>query len=71
MEEFAQNFRRNEDGSWTCVVPTTLEGPNGRVQITAGTTLQRGKTFMGCDLARWLDEHLPSRTGDPSRPTRP
>ena len=58
MEEYARNFRRNDDGSWTCVAATTLQGPNGRVQVAAGTVIKPGKSFMGCDLARWLDKQL-------------
>jgi hypothetical protein len=56
MKKFSKAFHRNLDGSWTCVAPATLEGPNGRVQVTPGSTFTRGTMFMGVDLARWLDE---------------
>jgi hypothetical protein len=51
-------FWRNEDGSWICIDPITIEHPNGRMQVSPGTTLRRGVPYMGIDLAKWLDEAL-------------
>jgi hypothetical protein len=51
-------FWRNEDGSWICIDPITIEHPHGRVQVSPGTTIRPGVPFMGVDLARWLDEQL-------------
>lgn len=51
-------FWRNEDGSWICIDPVTIEHPNGRVQVAPGTTLLPGMLYMGIDLARWLDENV-------------
>ena len=56
MDAFIQAFRRDADGSWTCVTPTTFDGPNGRMQVAPGTRFTRGTSFMGIDLAKWLDE---------------
>jgi hypothetical protein len=56
MDGFIQAFRRDADGSWTCVAPTTFDGPNGRIQVAPGTRFTRGTAFMGVDLATWLDE---------------
>ena len=53
-------FWRNEDGSWICIDPITIEHPQGRVQVSPGTTIRPGVPFMGVDLARWLDEQLNS-----------
>jgi hypothetical protein len=58
MTEFLRAFRREPNGTWVCVEPTTFEGPNGRVQVTPGTAFSRGSTFMGADMAKWLDEQL-------------
>ena len=58
MESLGKAFQRNADGSWTCVQPTTLEGPNGRIQVPEGTRFRRGSLFMGVELAKWLDEQL-------------
>ena len=62
MQDFWKAFRRNPDGSWTCVEPATLEGPGGRrIQVTPGSTFVRGTNFMGVDLAEWLDLNVGRR----------
>lgn len=55
MDEL-QAFRRNFDGSWTCIKPVTLYGPTGRIQVASGSTFARGAHFMNIDLARWLEQ---------------
>jgi hypothetical protein len=55
---FSSHFCRNPDASWTCVSHATLELPNGRIQVTEGSTFYPGTTFMGFDLASWLEERL-------------
>jgi hypothetical protein len=49
---------RNADGSWTCLSAVTLPHPGGRIELAAGTRLERGRRFMGVDLAAWLEEKL-------------
>lgn len=56
--EFAKHFRKNADGSWTCMSHATLTCPNGRIQVTEGSRFYPGTQFMGFDVARWLDEEL-------------
>ena len=56
MDDFIQHFVRLERGTWTCVRPAEFQGPNGRIQVTRGSTFITGSVFMGVDLARWLDE---------------
>lgn len=56
--EFARHFCKNADGSWTCREPATLMTPRGRIQVTAGSTFYPGTSFMGFDVAAWLDEHV-------------
>jgi hypothetical protein len=51
-------FWRNEDGSWICIDPVTLDHPKGRVQIASGTTLIPGILYMRIDLTIWLDEQI-------------
>jgi hypothetical protein len=51
-------FWRNEDGSWICIDPITIEHPQGRVQVSPGTMLRRGVPFMGVDLVTWLEQQL-------------
>jgi hypothetical protein len=48
-----------------CIKPATFDGPNGRVQVTPGTAFAPGSSFMGADLAKWLDEQLGKFTKDP------
>jgi hypothetical protein len=57
-QDLNKAFRRNPDGSWTCVALATLNGPNGRIQVTPGTTFAPGTTFMGVELVAWLDKHV-------------
>ena len=52
---FASHFCRNRDGSWTCLSHATLDFPHGRIQVTEGSTFYPGTTFMGFDLAGWLE----------------
>ena len=56
MEQFIKHFRRESGGVWVCVSPATLDLPQGRVQVTAGTRFTIGTKFMNVDLARMLDE---------------
>jgi hypothetical protein len=59
-------FYRNEDGSWICIDPVTIEHPEGRVQIASGTTLIPGILYMGIDLAVWLDEQIKKLSPPPT-----
>ena len=52
---FFRSFRRNADGSWTCIAPATLAHPFGRMQVATGTRFFPGTVFMGVDVAAWLD----------------
>ena len=54
-------FWRNDDGSWICIDPVTIDHPNGRIQLAPCTILTPGKIFMGVDVARWLEEQLGMR----------
>jgi hypothetical protein len=49
-------FRRNDDGSWTCIAPVRIDHPRGRIEVTVGTRLAPNTVFMGVDLAAWLEE---------------
>lgn len=62
MDTFIKAFRRNADGSWTCIKAATLQGPSGRIQVTEGSTFFPGTVFMGIELAVWLDEQSGAST---------
>jgi hypothetical protein len=51
-------FWRNEDGSWICIDPITLDHPQGRVQVAPGTMVRPGMLYMGIDLAAWLEQQI-------------
>ena len=45
-------------GVWTCVEDGEYRGPQGRIQITAGRILTRGKSYMGLDLVAILEREF-------------
>jgi hypothetical protein len=56
MKNFITHFVRDPNGVWTCISPAELDGPSGRIQVTVGSRFAPGTTFMGVDLAKWLEE---------------
>jgi len=56
VDKLVKAFRRNPDGSWSCVAPVELEHPTGRIEVAPGSTFIKGTSFMGVDLAEWLGE---------------
>jgi len=50
-----KGFKRNHDGSWTCVAESTIQRRSGRIQVMPGSTFPPGVKFMGVDLADLLD----------------
>jgi hypothetical protein len=66
MEKLSETFRRNSDGSWTCIALASLNGPDGRIQVTPGTTFAPGTIFMGVELVAWLDAQAKTEEGGSS-----
>jgi hypothetical protein len=58
MQNLMKHFVRLGPGTWTCVDDDEYRGPQGRIQITAGTIVTKGKHFMGVDLAALLEREL-------------
>jgi hypothetical protein len=56
MQHFSKCFRRERSGVWICVVPVEVVLPQGRIQVVPGLEVSPGKTFMGVDLAKLLNE---------------
>jgi hypothetical protein len=50
-----KGFRRNSDGSWTCIAESTIESPTGRMQAMPRMTFHPGVKYMGADVAALLD----------------
>jgi hypothetical protein len=63
MKVFIKGFRRNADGSWECIAPATVVGPNGRIEVTPGAKFFPGTPFKGVDLATWLDRQAEKERG--------
>jgi len=52
------SFRKNPDGSWTCIKPAAIMKPDGGVvELSPGITFRKGVAFMGVDVAGLLDEN--------------
>jgi hypothetical protein len=51
-----RGFRRHADGSWECVATSTLDGPNGRIQVGEGRRFWPGVRYMGIDVVKWLED---------------
>lgn len=62
-QELLRSFRKNPDGSWSCVKPVSIEGPGGSVGLGPGASFTRGAAFMGLNLAAMLDEAEARRGG--------
>lgn len=52
-----QAFRKNSDGSWTCVQTTAVSAPIGAILIGPDMTFRKGKTLCGIDIAILLDQN--------------
>lgn len=63
VREFLRHFVRIEAGQWTCVRAGEFNGPDGRIQVSIGSTFVRGTNFRGVDLAQWLDEEYEKING--------
>ena len=67
MQQFIKHFRREEEGVWVCVAPATLDLPQGRVQVTAGSRFITGTMFMNVELAALLWKRITGRIPAASR----
>ena len=65
MTDFLKGFRRNDDGSWTCVARASYSGNDGTIQVMPGTIFTPGTSFLGVDLVGWLE--MLERNANPPR----
>lgn len=54
-------FRREADGSWTCIEAASFDHPSGRIRFTANAVFGPEDTFMGVKIAKWLDSLTDAR----------
>jgi hypothetical protein len=62
VHNFIRHFVRLKPGVWECESFAEIMGPNGRIQVTPGSRFVRGTSFMGADLAEWLDAEYEKET---------
>jgi hypothetical protein len=61
MQTFIKHFIRLGPGTWTCVEYGEYRSPKGRIQITPGKILTKGRSYMGLDLAAILEQEFKSQ----------
>jgi hypothetical protein len=49
-------FKKNSDGSWTCVKNTDIKSPYGIIRVNPGMTFKKKTPHWGIDVAELLDE---------------
>jgi hypothetical protein len=54
----AQAFKKNEDGSWECILACAIDIENKEIAFTPGHSYTKGIPFGGVDVAEWLDAHI-------------
>ncbi len=55
--DLCEAFRRNFDGSWTCIKPSVLTVGGGQtVTIDVDQTVSPGELLAGYDLAAYLEQ---------------
>jgi len=55
--DLCETFRRNFDGSWTCIKPSVLTVDGGQtVTIEVDQTVSPGELLGGYDLAAYLEQ---------------
>jgi len=54
-EDQCKSFRKNSDGSWTCVSKIRIAGPLARSFISPGITFRPGQLFLGIDVVATLE----------------
>ncbi len=57
-EDAVSAFRKNSDGSWTCIKPTMIFGYGGIIHIESGMTFERGVKYWGVDMVAFFDENI-------------
>ena len=52
----AAEFKKNDDGSWTCVKNTDIKSSYGIYRINPGMTFKKKTSHWGMDVAELLDQ---------------
>ena len=67
MKDFIKHFRRDRDGTWSCLSHADVMAVSGRIQVTGGSCFAPGTIFMGVDIVQLLEQEL-HRINGSSRP---
>jgi hypothetical protein len=59
--DLEKHFRRNDAGSWTCILPVGFGVQRGRIDIAVGTTFTLGTNITGVDIAFVLETEYERR----------
>lgn len=51
-----KEFKKNPDGSWTCIKNTDIKSAYGIIRVNPGMTFRKKKTHWGIDVAELLDQ---------------
>ena len=62
MRSFMKHFVRVGPGMWTCTRGGEYYGEQGRIQVILGTTVTRGTSLMGVDLAAILEQEFEAQS---------
>jgi hypothetical protein len=63
MQDVLRSFNREGQGRWICRQSCSFESPVGRVQVAAGTRVERGLRFLNFDLAAALEAEYEKQKG--------
>jgi hypothetical protein len=54
-------FRREVDGSWTCIKRASYDHQTARMEFRPGMKFGPEDVFMGVKVAKWLDSLMDAR----------
>lgn len=57
-EDAINSFKRNPDGTWTCIKETMIFGYGGIIRIEPGMTFAKGEFRWGVDVPGILEDRL-------------
>ena len=58
MRDFIKHFRRDRDGSWTCISHAESNHILGRIQVAEGARFMPGTIFMAVDIVKLLEQEF-------------
>lgn len=51
-----KEFRRNPDGSWTCIKNSDIKSAYGIYRVSPGMTFKKKQSIWGIDVVELLDQ---------------